>query len=215
MPGPQATKVSYSIRAGISSLQDIREIHGNLDDVEDLPASFAEVGNHLPVIYEALKFARHRVQKSEDDSIWTDVIRTMDGCKATADRLEGVYGKVVSSAPAQRMERYRDSVSGMGKEGLVEALMEAILLDVDVLLMVDEKMKVAAESHLATLAEIMSHVSAIPPSLHGDSSASGFYNYGSGPQNVVAGDWQQYNNNGQGYQFNETTFHGVDPFNPG
>lgn len=39
-------------------------------------------------------------------------------------------------------------------------------------------------------------------------SAASVGNYGSGPQNVKAGDGSQYNNNDKGTQFVKCTFHG-------
>ncbi|GKT42726.1 uncharacterized protein ColSpa_02907 [Colletotrichum spaethianum] len=212
MPGPQATQVLSSTRAAISSLKGIEEDHGDLNDVEELPAAFAQVAKHLPAVCKALQSARLHIQKREDDNTWAEMKKPMDGCKAKADRLEGVYGKVVPSAPAQKMERYREAVSGLGKEGRVEVLMEAILRDVKGLLTVDGGMEAATESDLRELADITAEVLAIPPSLQGDGSALGIHNYGPGPQNVVTGDGHQYNNNNTGNQFNGSTFHGVNPF---
>ncbi|KAK8087710.1 hypothetical protein PG997_002671 [Apiospora hydei] len=212
MLGPEATHVRNSVRDVKSALENLGNDYSNPSDPEELPAAFAEVLKHLPPVCDALACAKAQIEQRKDESTWAEVKDSMDQCKAKASSLESIYGKVVPSAAAQRMERYRNAVRGLGKGGRVEVLMEGILRDVKVLLTVDEGMKVAAEGHIRTLAEVMAQVSAIPPSLQDDGSASGIYNYGSGPQNVVTGEGQQYNNNNTGNQFNGSTFHGVDPF---
>ncbi|KAK8041564.1 hypothetical protein PG994_014571 [Apiospora phragmitis] len=156
-------------------------------DAEALPAAFTEILKHLPPVCEALTCALAQIEQREDDSTWAEVKDSMDQCKAKAGILESIYGKVVPSVAAQRIERYRDAM--------------------------DEGMKVAPEAHLRTLAEVMTQVSAISPSLQDDGSASGIYNCGSGPQSVNTGLGEQFNNNKDGFQFNHSTFSGFDPLN--
>ncbi|KAL5610682.1 hypothetical protein FOBRF1_006799 [Fusarium oxysporum] len=212
MPGPEATQVLALIRATISILKSAEEVHGDADDAKSLPPAFHDVAKHLQVVCDALDIAQKQIRQRKDDSACAETKPSVEECKGKAARLENLFLKVVPSAAAETTERYREAVRELGKGSRVETLMKGIMEDVHLLLTVDDEMKAAAESQLRSLVEAMKEVSAIPPSLQDESPAFGIHNYGSGPQNVVMGNGPQHNNNGQGQQFIDSTFHGVDPF---
>ncbi|RYP06063.1 hypothetical protein DL765_009635 [Monosporascus sp. GIB2] len=208
MPGPEATHVLSLARATISTLKSIEEIHSDLSDAESLPPAFQAVAKHLQVVYRALKTAQKQIRHRKDDSTCGEMKPSVAESKDKAARLEELFRRVVPSAAAQRVERYREAVREMGKGNRVETLMKDIMEDVQLLLTVDDEMRAAAESQLGVLVEAMKEVSAIPPSLQDESPASGINNFGSGPQNVNTGNGTQNNSNGPGQQFINGTFHG-------
>ncbi|RYO79301.1 hypothetical protein DL764_010030 [Monosporascus ibericus] len=210
MPGSEAIQVLSLARATIWSLKSVEEVHGDVGDAESLPPAFQEVAKHLQVVCDALETAQKQIRQRKDDGACAEMKPSLEECKGKAARLEKLFLTVVTSAAAQRMERYREAVREMGKGNRVETLMEDIMKDVKLLLTVDDEMKAAAESQLGALVEAMKEVSAIPPSLQDESPASGINNFGSGPQNVNAGNGIQNNSNGPGQQFINGTFHGFN-----
>jgi len=212
MAGPEAAQVLSLIRATISSLKSIEEVHCDASDAESLPPAFPAVAKHLRVVYDALETAQKQIRQRNDDSTCGEMKPTAAECKEKASRLEGVFLQVVPSAVDKRKESYREAVheASTGKDNRVEVIMKGIIEDVRLLLMVDEEMKTAAALQLGTLAEAMREVSTIPLSLPVENPASGIHNYGPGPQNVNLGGGSQYNNY-RGQQFVGGTFHGFNP----
>jgi len=171
--------------AGIIGIVDgIAKVHSAANDASGLPEAFQDVAQRLPLVREILQTAlAHLKARSPDDKLYQAIKPVLRRCNDKATRLEKLFEKSIPQTGASRSDRYFLAVRSLGKGSLVKSLMKGILEDVQ-LLADNHVMRLAPDSRLGELERAAEEVSAIPPSLPIERTASGIRSFGACPQDV-------------------------------
>ena len=210
MSGAETIAILGVVGSIISILDGAKQVYDAAKNAQGLPAAFRDVANRIPIVQDILESARQNLDTGNiDQSSFKGVRDVVNACDTKAKRLNDLFQKASPTGSSSDLARYYKAVKAYGRGNEVESLMKGILEDVQ-LLACDHGMKVATESQQATIAQAITDVSDIQPSVPEDVfQETGFtaYNSGPGTQFNAQGDYiaqgtaRQYNTAGGNMTF--------------
>jgi len=177
-------------------------VYGSLKDMQDLPESFHEINNRLPLVAVTLSAAKGRATHVEEDDNPEALLKVLKGCKKKADQLSEIFQKIAKVGKKNKsvITGYRTLVLKLGKAKRVETLMENIVKDVLILTahrifapVTQDKVKLLEDAQ-----EELKKVSPSIPDSEFEAGAGVANNYGKDQLNNFGGTF----NNVKGHMFN-------------
>ncbi|KAM3072635.1 hypothetical protein ACMFMF_006974 [Clarireedia jacksonii] len=194
----EASLVIGMISSIISIIEAVKEVYDAVDDDSGLPKNFKKSAAKLPLIARLLEDAETYVKSANNDT-QTAFMPTLKNCQQQAEKLQGLFSKVMPEDNDSRAERYLKAARTIGKGGRVETLTKGILEDLQ--LMATKFPAITPPKKKQELEKAIEEVSKMEPSLpDGFEENHGFAHYGSGAQNNNTGSGIQHNNSGAGNQ---------------
>lgn len=200
MSGAEAGLVIGLISGIIAIIDATKKVYDAASDQQGLPGAFREVAQRLPLVRSILVKVNARAEHGQVDDVAAKSI--LETCKRKVEKLDGIFQKVVPQGGGLRLERYYKAARTLGKGGKVEALMEGILDDLNLL---SVQCGIETGDEVEKLKEAMGAISALAPSVPDhifDETSCTNINSGSGTQNNInALGGENHNNVGSGTQF--------------
>jgi hypothetical protein len=165
MSGAEAILVLGVISSIISIIDGTKQVYEAAKNAQGLPRAFREVVARLPIVQNILSSAKHHIEEGHaDEDSCHGVKLVVDACEKKAEKLDGLFHKVISADGASDLKRYYKAVKAYGKGNEVEKLMKGILEDVQ-LLSCEHGMKTATKAQQKQLTQAITEVSAVTPSV--------------------------------------------------
>jgi hypothetical protein len=165
MSGAEAILVLGVISSIISIIDGTKQVYSAATNAQGLPGAFREVVARLPIVQNILSSAKHHIVEGHaDEDSCKGVKLVVDACEKKAEKLDGLFHKVISADGASDLKRYYKAVKAYGKGNEVEKLMKGILEDVQ-LLSCEHGMKTATKAQQEQLTQAITEVSAVTPSV--------------------------------------------------
>jgi len=207
--------VAGGISAVLGTVDIIKKCYDAAKDKTGLPEAFREVKASLPIVKTILNSAHKYVNSKDMNKETCEAIEPLiAGCKEKADKLKGIFEKVMPEEETSRLERYINAAKIMGKGGKVEALMKGLMENLN-LLASCHGMEAATASHIEQLKDAIDNLSNIEPSIPDvefeTPSSMINHNSGSGPMtnhqtnNSVQGSQKNQSNSGTGKTYQAET----------
>ena len=159
MSGAEASLVIGLISGIIAIIDAMEKVCDAAKDQQGLPAAFREVAQRLPLVRSILVKANARAERGQiDDEASKAAKSILETCKGKVDKLGGIFQKVVPQEGSSRHDRIYKAVRTLGKGGEVEALMEGVLVDLNLLSI---QCGIQTGDHVANLKEAMDAISTL------------------------------------------------------
>jgi len=120
------------ISAIITIAETAADFYEAIKDLHGLPEAFKEVNQRLPLLEQTLRDAKTQAKTAKDDE--AKALETLlTSSKAKAEKLLDIFKKIHNSADSSAITVYRMVILKIGKKGRVEALMQDILKDMQIM----------------------------------------------------------------------------------
>ncbi|KAF5578017.1 Pfs NB-ARC ankyrin-domain-containing protein [Fusarium pseudocircinatum] len=196
------------VSAILTILETIGKISDALKNAKDLPPSFREVANKLPIVREILHAVEKHLSTSADQATDESIKAVLTHCREKAEKLEKLFRAIDPSEDTSSFRRYALMVRSLGKGHRVEVLSKGMMEDVRILVQ-NHAAQAATEAQVAKLSEAIRVMSSIETSLPEEEAISQTH-YGSGDNvagNKYAGNHNENSGSGTAY-FAPVTQHG-------
>lgn len=197
------------IAAIVGLIEGTAEAYNAIKDLKDLPRAFKEVSKRLPIVKDTLQTAKRQAEKTTPDVESAAKIEPLlTGCEAKAKDLLDIFKQIEDAEGKSVKAIYRTLVLKLGKAHKVEALMDAIMKDVQVLA-ADRVFQTATQAQVEKLQQAIEELAKMKPSVpdhYFDAATRGFSHSGEGDLNVQYGDGDMNNVKGDMYKAQTMTF---------
>ncbi|KAF9761125.1 hypothetical protein IL306_003958 [Fusarium sp. DS 682] len=131
---------------------------------KDLPGEFKAVGERLPVAQNTLKTIMAQAENAQINAETVAVIQPLlEGCQTKVEELQKMFDKARKWKGQSIRSKYRQFVNSViGKGKRVEALMEAVLKDVQ-MIATDRTFETATAAQMGQLTKAIEDLAAIQP----------------------------------------------------
>lgn len=198
--------VTSLVSSTIAILEDTTKDYNIVKDDKGLREAFHEAGRGLPIVGEALRTAKTRLQGHDLAGDPQSAISALEACNAKTKLSQSIFNEVAQAPETSRFERYKAAMGRQGRRNLVEVLVAGMMNDTCTLAK-ESAIEATMETQIKALRDAMDTLSKMEPSVQAEQSGNTFSHYGSGHQfNATKG--AQNNNTGSGNQFTGATFSG-------
>ena len=163
MSGVEAGFVVGLISGVISIIEATKTVYDAAKDAKGQPEAFRQVAARLPLVIDILRSAKARAQ-ALDETAEEAVEHILKLCKEKAEKLQEIFQKVIRKDDDKWYDRYKKTLSTLGKEDKVECLMEGILKDIQVLAC-ERLMGTATDAQVKEIKEAINQMKEMPSSL--------------------------------------------------
>jgi hypothetical protein len=182
--------------------------YNTIKDLKGVPDAFKEVSKRLPLVERTLSDAKAQLDKAEiDEALASKIKPILENCEKKAGELKNIFEKLAESKGGKILSTYRKLV-GLTKEHRVEVLMQDILKDIQVLVG-NQTLRLATKDQVELLQKAIQELSQVKPSIPDSkfaSAAGGINNWDKGKQNIVFGDGDIIDNEGDVFKAQKQVF---------